>query len=203
MPSVPCTLALGLLLAAPLTAQQEGHAWSLSLSLARDVFAGASADTLTIPGVSVEVSPSPRLAFEAGLARRSGLWRLELSAGYAAGPLRAKSDDFLLDDRRGDVKRYRGALTLRRRLATLGAGELALSAGPTLDHWDSPGIGSRTVAGGRGGVVLAFSLGGVVWENRVTYAVSGSPFQKRDLPQGATVSALRTVGVGVALRFGL
>jgi hypothetical protein len=88
-------------------------------------------------------------------------------------------------------------------MARLGAGELALSAGPTLDHWDTPGIGSRTVAGVRAGAVLAFSLGGMQWENRVTYGVSGSPFQKRDLPPGATVSALRTIGVGVALRFGL
>jgi len=185
------------------TAQQHPRPWELHLTLSRDAFAGASLDSVTVPAVPVEVTPAPRLAFEAGVNRAFGAWEVGLAAGYASGNLRARTDDVVLDDRSGGVIRYRLGLTLGRRLVTFAPASVHAIIGPVLDRWDTADLGSRTVPGARLGASLRFALGRVSIENALLFAVGGSPFEQRDLPSGVILRPLTTWSVGAGLRYGL
>ena len=186
-----------------LPAQQRTGRWTVTLGIARDAFTGASSDTTTIPGATVEVAPAPRLAVEAGVRRRAGAWELGLMIGYAAGALRARTEELLLDDRTGDVVRYRAALLVGRTLTPLGVATLVAIAGPALDHWEAGGIGSRTTVSGRAGLALRLSLGGLDFENTLTFGIGQSPFRQRTLPPEAKVHSLRTWSFGVGFGVGL
>lgn len=186
------------MLAGTLTAQERPAKWALRVEIARDAFTGASRDT-TQPAAAVEVGPAPRMALELGLTRALGGWEIGVSAGYASGGLRARTDVVALDDRSSDVSRFRAALLLSRRVTRLGSVELYIAAGPSLDHWRASGIGNRTTLGGRGGLTLRIPLGAVSLENTVRFGLSGSPFRARNLPPEAEVLALHTWSVGVGL----
>jgi hypothetical protein len=189
----PLTLQAGALPA------QAGSRWTIGLGITWDAFSGASSDTTSLSGTEVEVVPAPRLALEAGLSRAIGKWEIRLAGGYAAGALRARTDALILDDRTGNVRRYRLALHVGRRMASLGAATLHVTAGPSLDHWTATGIGNRTTLGGRLGLVLRVPLGGVTLENTVRFGLSGSPFRQRDLPPEANLKSLRSWSVGAGL----
>jgi hypothetical protein len=191
-------------LAGPAAAQAHPEGWILRLEITRDAFAGASRDTSTIPGTEVEVAPAPRLALEGGLTRQLGAWEIGFGAGYASGSLRATTDDLILDDRTGDVRRFRAALQVGRRVASFGSATLHLVGGPSVDHWKVPGIGDRTTVAGRAGLTLRIPLGGIRFENSVRFGLGGSPFKSSDLPPEARVRTLRTwsVGAGVAVPVG-
>jgi hypothetical protein len=198
------TLVLGTTLSAPLlSAQTTADRWSLQFAVTRDAFQGASADTTTIPGATVEVAPAPRLAFEAGASRGLGAWEVGVSGGYSAGALRAKTDALLVDDRSGDVTRFRASLSLGRRLATFGAVPLLILAGPALDHWKTSGVGDRTTFSARVGLALRIPLGPVRLENLVSFGIGESPFRRADLPAEAQVRTLRTWSFGLGLRIPL
>ena len=188
---------------AGLPAQQRMARWNLTLGISRDAFTGASSDTTTLPGTTVEVAPAPRLALEAGVRRRSGAWEIGVGIGYAAGALRARTEELLLDDRTGDVVRYRAALLVGRTLTPLGAATLVAIAGPALDHWEAGGIGNRTTVSGRAGLALRLPLGGLDFENTLTFGIGQSPFRQRTLPPEAKVHSLRTWSVGVGFGLGL
>ncbi len=196
-------ILLALLLPTTLVAQRPGPRWALLLNVARESFGGASSDTSTIPGTTVEVYPASRLATEIGLVRRIGDWEVAFTAGYASGDLRARTDRLVLDDRTTSLKRYRGSLLLGRRLLALRAADLRLMAGPVLDHWTATGLGDRTAFGGRIGVALRIPLGRVALENRALFGVSPSPFNRRDLPPEAQIESLRSWSLGVGLRLDL
>jgi hypothetical protein len=189
--------------AGTLPAQTVGTGWSLRVGVAREAFTGASTDTTTIPRKEVEVAPAPRVAFEAGASRRIGAWEIRMSGGYAPGGLRAKTDVLLFDDRTSDVKRFRAALLVGRRIASLGPSELLLMAGPSVDHWKVPGIGDRTTLAGRAGLTLSIPLGGLRFTNNLLFGLGGSPFQRHALPPEARVRPLRTWSVGAELVFPL
>jgi hypothetical protein len=191
-------------LTGPAAAQGHPSGWVLRLEITRDAFAGASRDTSTIPGAEVEVAPAPRLALEAGLTRGLGAWEVGFGAGYASGGLRATTDELILDDRTGDVRRFRAALQLGRRVASFGPATLHVIGGPSVDHWQVPGIGDRTTVAGRAGLTLRIPLGGIRFENSVRFGLGGSPFNARDLPPEARVRTLRTwsIGAGVAVGVG-
>jgi hypothetical protein len=191
-------------LAGPAAAQAHPEGWILRLEITRDAFAGASRDTSTIPGTEVEVAPAPRLALEGGLTRQLGAWEIGFGAGYASGSLRATTDDLILDDRTGDVRRFRAALQVGRRVASFGSATLHVVGGPSVDHWKVPGIGDRTTVAGRAGLTLRIPLGGIRFENSVRFGLGGSPFKSSDLPPEARVRTLRTwsVGAGVAVPVG-
>lgn len=203
MRSLLCSLLL--LLApslGPLTAQgsDAGARWSVRLAVTRDAFTGASTDTITIPGVRVEVVPTPRMAFELGIGRRVGRWEVGLSGGYASGGLRASTEDLFVDDRTGGVDRYRASLMLRREVAHLRAAVLSVTAGGLLDHWRVSGLGDRTTFGLRGGGVLGIPLGRrLVLENIALLSVGGGPFDKSALPPGAKVASLWSWSFGLGL----
>jgi len=190
---IPLSLHAGAL------AGQTGHRWAIDVGIARDAFTGGSSDTTSLSGTEVEVVPAPRLAFEVGLSRGIGTWEIGLAGGYAAGALRARTDALVLDDRTGNVRRYRLALQAGRRLAGLGAATLHVTAGPLLDHWTTTGIGNRTTLGGRFGLVLRVPLGGVTLENALRFGLSPSPFRRRDLPPEAELRSLHTWSVGAGL----
>lgn len=203
------SLLMGLTLMIPVLpspAGAQGHppGWVLRLEVTRDAFTGASRDTSTLPGAEVEVAPAPRLAFEVGLTRQLGAWEIGFGAGYASGSLRATTDELILDDRTGDVRRFRAGLQVGRRVATFGSATLHIVGGPSVDHWKVPGIGDRTTVAGRAGLALRIPLGGIRFENSVRFGLGGSPFKASDLPPEARVRTLRTwsVGAGVAVPIG-
>lgn len=191
-------------LAVPAAGQGRPPRWVLRLEITRDAFTGASRDTSMLPGAEVEVAPAPRLALEGGLTRHLGAYEIGFGAGYASGSLRATTDDFILDDRTGDVRRFRAALLLGRRVASFGPATLHLIGGPSVDHWKVPGIGDRTTVAGRAGLALRIPLGGIRFENSVRFGLGGSPFHSRDLPPETRVRTLRTwsIGAGLAVAVG-
>lgn len=192
-----------LLLPAPLAAQRPAARWALHLNLARESFGGASSDTSTIPGTTVEVYPAPRLATELGVSRRFGEWELALGASYASGDLRARTDRLVLDDRTTSLKRYRGSLLVGRQLLALREVSLRLMLGPVIDHWTATGLGDQTALGGRVGLALRIPLGRVELEHRALFGLSPSPFNRRDLPPEARIESLRSWSLGVGLRVSL
>jgi hypothetical protein len=184
-------------------AQERPRPWELTLGISRDAFSGASLDSVTVPAVPVEVTPAPRLGFEAGVSRSIGAWQLGVSAGYASGNLRARTDEVLLDDRSGGVVRYRLGLTLSRRLVTFAPASVHALVGPVLDRWETADLGGRTVSGARIGASLRFALGRFSVENALFIAVGGSPFDRSKLPAGVTLRPLTTWSVGSGLRYRL
>ena len=194
---------LALSVTAPLAAQEPESRWELRLDVSRDAFSGGSGDTTAIPGTEVEVTPAPRLAFEAGVSRGLGAWRISLTGGYAAGGLRAKSPALIVDDRTGDVKRYRAALLVSRRLIGRAGASLLLLAGPGVDHWSTSGIGDRTTLSCRVGLSTRIPLGGFTLENTLAFGLGGSPFRRRDLPVEASIRTLHTWSFGGGLRLPL
>ncbi len=194
-----------LLLASSLTplmaqATDTGSRWIVHLAVTRDAFTGASTDTTTVPGVRVEVVPTPRVAWEAGIGRRVGRWEVRLSGGYAGGGLRAGTKDLFVDERTGGVDRYRASLMVRRVIGHLEAAVLSITAGGLLDHWRVSSLGDRTSLGLRGGLVLGIPLGRrVALENTALLSVGGGPFEKSALPPGANVSSMWSWSFGLGL----
>jgi len=188
---------------APLLAQEEsaGSRWVVRLGLSRDAFTGASQDTTTFPGSTVEVVPTPRLAVEIGLGRRLGSWELGLSGGYAGGGLRASTEALFVDERTGGANRYRASLMVRREVARLEAAALSVTMGLLADLWRVSSMGDRTSLGARGGAVLAIPLSRrLALENAALVSVGSGPFRKADLPRDAKVSPMWTWSFGVAVR---
>lgn len=184
-------------------AAQSGEGWSLGVSVARESFAGAATDTVTVPGQRVEVTPTPRLGVDVTIGRHRGPWEFGLRAGYAGGSLRAKTDGFILDDRSGGVNRWRIGLWVGRRIATFEHVSASLLAGPELERWSASGIGDRTTLGGRAGLALRVPLGRLTLEHTASFGVSESPFRRAALPAGATTHTMRTWSMGLGLRMHL
>jgi hypothetical protein len=194
-----CLLLL-LLPLAPLDAQSAGG-WALTFGVSRESFSGASRDTSTVPGLQVDVVPTPRVAFELGLAREIGRWELGLGLGYAPGDIRATTEDLNFDDRTSGVSRFRAALRLGREVARLDAARLLLEGGVGVDYWRADVTGDRTTVAGTLGARLRVPLGsGFALENRALFTLGGSPFKKSALPPEAEVRSLRTWSFGVGLR---
>jgi hypothetical protein len=184
-------------------AQQGSSGWAIHVSLGRDAFGGASLDSVTVPSVPVEVTPAPRLAFEAGVSRAFGAWEIEASAGYASGNLRARTDEAVLEDRSGGEVRYRVGFTVARRVVTLAPASVHLLAGPVLDRWETADLGGRTAPGARIGTSLRFALGRVSVENALCFVVEASPFDQRALPAGVILRPLTTWSIGAGVRYRL
>jgi len=194
------SLLLLLLPLLPLQAQSAGR-WALTFGVSRESFGGASRDTSTVPGLKVDVVPTPRVAYELGLAREIGRWEVGLGLGYAPGDLRATTEGLTLDDRTSGVTRFRAALRLAREIARLDAARLLLEGGVGVDHWQADVSGDHTTVAGTLGARLRVPLGsGFTLENRALFTLGGSPFEKSALPPEAEVRSLRTWSFGVGLR---
>jgi hypothetical protein len=193
---------LSLLAAAPPTAAQmpaDNTGWHLGVGIEAVRF-GHVAVSEAEPGVAAEVRPSGRPAFHLSVGRQYGPWGLDLEAGWAGGHIEAANDAISIQDRTSGVSRYRLAVGITRHLAAAGNGAIAIALAPTLDLWAVDGD-SRVRAGAEGRLVLRVPLGTVELENRIGVGLSGNPIEAADIGEVSELRGLRTVLVGVGLRF--
>ena len=196
------SLLLSLLAAAPPTAAQmpaDDTGWHLGGGVEAVRF-GHVAVSEAAAGVAAEIRPSGRPAVHLSVGRNYGSWGLELEAGWAGGHIEAGNDVISVQDRTSDVSRYRIAIGIARWVASAGSGGIAVALVPTLDLWAVDGD-SRVRAGAEGQLVLRVPLGAVELENRIGVGFSGSPIEAADIGEVADLRGLRTVLVGVGLRF--
>jgi hypothetical protein len=184
-------------IAAQLPADNTG--WQLGAGVEAVRF-GHVAVSDAAPGVAAEVRPSGRPAIHLSVGRRYGAWSLDLEGGWAGGHLEAGNDALSIQDRTSDVSRYRLALGIARRVAAAGSGFIAIALVPTLDLWAVDGD-SRVRAGAEGRLVLRVPLGAVDLENRIGIGFSGNPIEATDIGEVSDLRGLRTILVGVGLRF--
>lgn len=197
-------LLLPLLAAAPPIAAQmatDYTGWRLGGGVEAVRF-GHVAVTEAAPGVAAEVRPSGRPALYLSGGRNYGSWGVDLEAGWAGGHIEAGNDALSIQDRTSDVSRYRLAIGLARSVASAGGGTIAIVLAPTLDLWDVAGE-SRVRAGVEGRLALRVPLGAVELENRIGVGLSGSPIQAVDIGEVSNLRGLRTLLVGMGLRFRL
>jgi hypothetical protein len=187
------------LVTARAAAQDAEPGWQLRLGAAWQGFSGGATDNVS--GVEVTLRPSNTLAFELGLARRWKDWELRLDAGYADARFLGESEDVAITDKSTQSTRVRGAMTLARAIASPGANRLQLELSPALDYWDTDGVGSHAVLGGRLGVGFLVPLGSFMLENSASVGLSPSPFAKQDIPPSGKTKTLITLAVGAALRY--
>ena len=198
------SLLLALLAAAPPTTAQThavSNGWHLGGGVEVLRFSPVAVSDAP-PGIAAEVRPSDRAAVHLALGRSLGTWDVFAETGWAGGHIEAANDVVAIQDRSAEVARYRLALGVTRRVAHLGAGVLALGLVPVLDLWTVQGV-SRWRAGGEGRLVLRVPLGSAELENRLQVGLSGSPIVAADVGDVSELRRLRTVGVGVGLRFRL
>jgi hypothetical protein len=196
------SLLLSLLAAAPPIAAQmpaDNTGWHLGGGVEAVRF-GHVAVSAAAPGVAAEIRPSGRPALHISVGRRYGSWGLELEIGWAGGHIEAGNDALVIQDRTSDVSRYRLAIGITRRVASAGSGVIAVALAPTLDLWVVDGE-SRVRAGAEGRLVLRVPLGAVELENRIGLGLSGNPIEASDIGEVSDLRGLRTVLVGVGLRF--
>ncbi len=196
------SLLLALLAAAPpITAQTRAvtDGWHLGGGVEVLRFSHVAVSDAA-PGIAAEVRPSGRAAIHLALGRSLGAWEVFAETGWAGGHIEAANDVVAIQDRSSDVSRYRLALGVTRRVAGWGTGVLALGVVPTLDLWTVQGL-SRWRAGAEGRLVLRLPVGSAEVENRLQVGLSGSPIEEADVGEVSDLRGLRTVGLGVGLRF--
>ena len=98
------------------------------------------------------------------------------------------------------MSRYRLAIGIARRVASAGSGVIAVALAPTLDLWAVDGD-NRVRAGAEGRLVLRVPLGAVELENRIGVGFSGNPIEAADIGAVSDLRGLRSILVGVGLRF--
>jgi hypothetical protein len=185
----------------PLVAQVPARdsGWCLGAGVETVRF-GHIASSRAAPGVAAEVRPSARPALYASIGRAIGSWSLQLEAGWAGGHIEAGNDAVSVQDRTSAVSRYRLALGFERRGASAGPGTIVAALAPTLDLWSVAGSG-RIRAGAEGRLLLRIPIGAVELENRLGVGLSGNPIEAGDVGEVSDLRGLRTVLVGMGLRF--
>jgi hypothetical protein len=195
-------LLTSLLVAAPPAAAQapaDHTGWCLGGGVEAVRF-GHVAVSQAVPGVAAEVRPTGRPAVHVSAGRHYGAWDVEIEAGWAGGHIEAGNDALSIQDKTADVTRYRLAIGIGRRLAVAGSGGIAVALVPTLDLWAVDGA-NRVRAGAEGRLLLRVPLGSVQLENRIGLGVSGNPIAATDIGEVSDMQGLRTISVGVGLRF--
>jgi hypothetical protein len=198
------SLLLSLLAATPPAAAQlpAGHpGWQLGGGVEAVQFAHVAVSQAA-PGVAAKVGPSARPAVRLSVGRAVGMWSLELEGGWAGGHIEVGNDVVSVQDRQAEVSRYRLALAVGHRIAAIGAGGVEVALAPTLDLWSVEGDG-RPRAGAEARLALRVPLGAVELDNRVCAGVSGSPVEAEDIGEVSDLRGLRTLSVGIGLRFGI
>jgi hypothetical protein len=197
----PVVLVSFLAAAPPIAAQMpaDDTRWHLGGGVEAVRF-GHVAVSEAAPGVAAEVRPSSRPAVHLSVGRKYGAWGLDLEAGWAGGHIEAGNDALSIQDRTSDVTRYRLAIGIARRIAASGSGVLAIALAPTLDLWAVDGD-SRVRAGAEARLVLHVPLGAVELENRIGVGLSGNPIEATDIGEVSDLRGLRTVFLGLGLRF--
>jgi len=198
------SVLFSLLAAAPPIAAQTpaGHpGWYLGGGAEAIRFAHVAVSQAA-PGVAAEIRPSARPGVYVAVGRAVGPWGLELEAGWAGGHIEVGNDVVSVQDRQSDVSRYRLAIGIARRIAAAGSGVVEVALAPTLDLWSLEGDG-RLRAGAEVRLAVRVPLGTVELENRLSAGLSGNPIEEEVIGEVSDLRGLRTLSVGIGLRFGL
>jgi hypothetical protein len=198
------TLLIALLAASPPVAAQTravDHGWYLGGGVDALRF-GRAVVTDGPSGQPVELRPSGRVAFNAGIGRSLGVWDVRVEVGLAEGHIEGKNDVVAIRDLTAAVSRYRLALGIFRRILPVADGELGLELAPTLDLWSVTGE-DRVRGGAEGRLILRAPLGSWDLEQRIGFGISGSPIEAADVGDPADQRAQRTFSIGLGVRTGL
>jgi len=195
-------LCFALLVLLPSHAFAQAPAWDSGwwLSAGADgIRFGSVATSIPAPPESeTSLRPNGRTGVHAAVARGFGAWRAQFELGWAVGEAEAGNETVAVRDKTLDLSRYRLAPGVERRVAGIGAGELAIALSPTLDLWRAAGDNHARL-GAEARVALRLPLGGLALENRLSAGLSGSPLDAQDLGPGFETSTLEWVAFGVAL----
>jgi hypothetical protein len=196
-----CVVAAALTLApSPCHAQVPGAppAWHLGLLLESVRFSRALVDASS-PADAAGLRPSSGVGVSLALARAVADWRVDVTAGWAGARPQADNADLAITDKTTRLTRWRLGATVERRLGGVGAGTLAIGAGPVLDWWRIAGD-DRVRAGGQGTLTLRLPLGGWELENRLGLGVSGGPFVSEDAGAEFETRSLVSLTLGIGVR---
>jgi hypothetical protein len=195
-------LCFALLVLLPSSAFAQAPAWASGwwLSAGADGMRfGSVATSIPAPLESeTTLRPNGRTGVHAAVARGFGAWRAQFELGWALGEAEAGNETVAVRDKALDLSRYRLAPGVERRVAGIGAGELAIALSPTLDLWRAAGDNHARL-GAEARVALRLPLGSLALENRLSVGLSGSPLDAQDLGPGFETSTLEWVAFGVAL----
>lgn len=186
-----------------LAAQSHEKAWSVTVTTSLTGFRGAAADTSASDYMTVR--PGLGITLGMSVTRRLGRWGVSVGLSHLPTHVEVASSEIAVQDRTTGLGRARLTLAVTRRLTRVGAGELEIRAGPTLDHWsiDEEESDGRTVGGGEAALALSLPAGPVRIENTLGFGWSAGPFRTEELPAGYRRQGLRTVTAGVGIRFRL
>lgn len=198
---LPQCLIVATLLVAPVTAsgQATETRWELGVLLESAHFSRALVDASGHADTAPALRPSPGSGVALTLARGGPVWRGEVTAGWAGMRPQADNEAVAVLDRTTLLTRLRLGAALAGRLFRIGAGALAVGAGPTLDWWRVVGD-DRVRPGGAALVALRLPLGTWALENRLAVGISGSPFVPEDIGGAYEARTLVSLTLGVALR---
>jgi hypothetical protein len=173
--------------------------WELGILLESVRFSRALVDAAAPSDIAAGLRPSTGTALALTLARSGTVWRSEVVVGWAGMRPQADNEHVAVLDRTTHLTRMRLGAALERSLFEIGAGSLALGAGPTLDWWRVVGE-DRVRVGGSALVALRLPLGTWALDNRLGLGVSGGPFVPEDAGEGYETRTLVSVTFGVAVR---
>lgn len=199
---VPPWLIATMLLVLPTNGLAQAVAppgWQLGILLESVRFSRGLVDAASPSDIAAGLRPSAGTALALTLARSGAVWRGELVAGWAGMRPQADNESVAVLDRTTHLTRMRLGAALERSLFGIGAGALALGAGPTLDWWRVVGE-DRVRVGGAALVALRLPLGAWMLENRLGLGVSGSPFVPEDVGETYETRTLVSVTLGLAVR---
>lgn len=178
-------------------AAQQPAAWVVSASTGQTWFGTAAT------GEATDFGPSPGLTVSLGVTRRFDRWEASLGADNRPSVLRASDSISVLQISSLSFGRTGLTLTLGRMLARAGSASVIAGGGVRVDGWTLPEDEHRWRAGAEAYAALRFDTGAMVFENRASLGLSGSPFDAADLPEGYRRHTLTWMQVGVGVRVGL
>jgi hypothetical protein len=177
---------------------QWAGGWWLALGGDGTWFSSIANTTGAPPEAVADIRPTRRTGVRVAVARGFGSWRGQVEVGWAQGDAEAGNETVSVRDKTLDLSRYRLAPGVERRVAGVGAGELALGLAVPLDLWHASS-NTRARLGAEGRVALRLPLGKLGLENRLAFGLSGSPLDAEDLGDGFERSSLTWLAFGVAL----
>lgn len=192
------TLPSGAVAQAAAPAATWASGWWLAVGGDGTWFSSIASTTDAPPEATAEIRPTRRTGVHVAIARGLGDWRAQLELGWAQGDAEAGNEAVSVRDKTLDLSRYRLAPGVERRVAGLGAGELAVGLAVPLDLWRASG-NTRPRLGAEGRVALRLPLGKLALENRLVVGLSGSPLDAGDVGQGFERGSLSWLAFGAAL----
>jgi hypothetical protein len=173
--------------------------WRLGVSIETLRFSRALVEAAAPTPEAAGLRPSAGAGIGVTLARDGRSWRADLTAAWAGVRPQADNASATLIDNTARLTRWQLRAAVERRLCALGAGMLALGAGPSMDWWRIAGT-SRLRLGGQAALALRVPLAGWELENRLGAGVSGSPFVPEDAGAEFETRALVSLFLGLVVR---